>query len=120
MTEEALEFLEAWLKSYKPEQLFDTNSKSGIIPDKLLSAYPKSQEKRLGFAKEAYAAYQKLNLPDWKTLGSKAGQEVSAMKATGNYLREVIKKNPHRFRIFSPDELASNKVRLAYCPSHEL
>ena len=33
------------------------------------------------------------------------------MKALGNYLKDTIEKNPHTFRIFSPDELTSNKVR---------
>jgi len=71
---------------------------------------PDVKEKRLGFRKEAYAAFQPLAVPNWMPFGVQSGCEASCMKTVGNFLREVIKDNPSTFRIFSPDELVSNKL----------
>jgi xylulose-5-phosphate/fructose-6-phosphate phosphoketolase len=40
------------------------------------------------------------------------------MRAIGEYLKDVIKRNPHDFRIFSPDELASNKLDNVFDVTH--
>ncbi|BGP25236.1 hypothetical protein JCM10295v2_004158 [Rhodotorula toruloides] len=112
--DEANAYLERWLKSYEADKLFDfseDNLKRGTIFSQLLyEALPKDVERRLGFAKETYNAYKPLHLDDWKKYGYKKGEEVSCMKAIAGYLADVIKRNPKEFRIFSPDELASNKL----------
>ncbi|CAB4487870.1 phosphoketolase [Rhizophagus irregularis] len=99
--------LESWLKSYKFHELFDLSDNSFIM--EVLEALPK-EELRMGIRKETYAAYEPLDLPNCKELLVQKGDNESCMKITGQYCSEVIKMNPKRFRIFSPDELVSNKL----------
>ncbi|GAA6005738.1 hypothetical protein JCM11491_003990 [Sporobolomyces phaffii] len=111
----ALEYLERWLKSYDAEKYFDfseENVKKGtIFKQELYDAIPKNVERRMGNLKETYDAFEPLELGDWKKFGyEKGGEDISCMKAIGSYLVDVIKRNPKSFRIFSPDELASNKL----------
>ncbi|GAA5991913.1 hypothetical protein JCM11641_003020 [Rhodosporidiobolus odoratus] len=111
----ALKQLEQWLHSYDSEKFFDLSpekvKKGSIFQDLIYEALPKDQERRLGFSKETYNAYKPLELADWKEFGyEKDKEEISCMKAIGKYLTDVIKRNPQSFRIFSPDELASNKL----------
>ncbi|BGP40709.1 hypothetical protein JCM10449v2_004671 [Rhodotorula kratochvilovae] len=113
--EGAFKQLEQWLRSYESDKFFDfsdENLKRGTIFSPLLfEALPKDTERRLGFVKEAYNAYKPLDLADWKEFGyDKEKGEISCMKAIAKYLTDVIKRNPKEFRIFSPDELASNKL----------
>ncbi|KIJ62782.1 hypothetical protein HYDPIDRAFT_41494 [Hydnomerulius pinastri MD-312] len=113
-SEEELQMLQAWLSSYHPEELFTIGSGEGAVDGApvtdLLKIIPDNKEKRLGTRKEAYAAFQPLDVPDWMPFGIERGLEASCMKTIGNFLREVIKENPSTFRIFSPDELVSNKL----------
>lgn len=65
----------------------------------------------MGNLRETYNAHEPLELGDWRKYGyEKGGDDVSCMKAIGKYLVDVIQRNPKTFRIFSPDELASNKL----------
>ncbi|KAI0783687.1 XFP N-terminal domain-containing protein [Abortiporus biennis] len=104
---EELELLNKWLGSYKPEELF---GKDGVPSDKVLSIIPKVDDLKLGQKKEAYAAYTPLDVPEWIPSGVVKGTQQSCMKTVGSFLKEVIKANPSSFRIFSPDELVSNKL----------
>jgi len=116
----------------------EANLKRGTIFAPLLDeALPKDNERRLGFIKESYNAYKPLDLADWKGFGYEKDEDVrsvsplattlllvpqcsdpvhrardtySCMKAIGKYLTDVVKRNPKSFRMFSPDELASNKL----------
>ncbi|KIK98673.1 hypothetical protein PAXRUDRAFT_823582 [Paxillus rubicundulus Ve08.2h10] len=106
-SEEELKLLQAWLSSYQPHELFTVG---GVPKDDVLKVIPDDQEKKLGMKKEANAVFQPLTVPDWVPFGIQSGHEASCMKTIGNYLREVIKENPSSFRIFSPDELVSNKL----------
>ncbi|GAA5851642.1 hypothetical protein JCM8547_001161 [Rhodosporidiobolus lusitaniae] len=111
----ALAQLESWLKSYDSDKFLDFSpdkvKKGSIFADIIYESLPKDTERRLGFSKETYNAYQPLELADWKAFGyEKDKEEVSCMKAIAKYLTDVIKRNPKSFRIFSPDELASNKL----------
>lgn len=107
-----LAHLNRWLLSYSPSTIFssEADSSSSLFSSSINSILPKSLERRLGFVSEAYADYKPLDLGDWKKFGYKKGDEVSAMKAIGKYLKDTVVRNPKTFRIFSPDELASNKV----------
>ncbi|GAA97976.1 uncharacterized protein L969DRAFT_21530 [Mixia osmundae IAM 14324] len=109
--DEQFEMLKKWLSSYHPESLFD-ESKSNIIRPEVLELVPKDEGRRLGLIKDAWNNYRPLDLPaDWKAFASdKLSEEISPMKAIAKYLEVVIEKNPKDFRIFSPDELASNKL----------
>lgn len=104
---EELQALQAWLESYKPKELFDAEGRPN---KKILSIIPERQEKKLGQRKEAYAAYTPLDVPAWKPFGVEKGTEASCMKTIGEFLYQVIEQNAHTFRIFSPDELVSNKL----------
>ncbi|KAI5477879.1 phosphoketolase [Pseudohyphozyma bogoriensis] len=109
--DEQLGHLSRWLKSYEPEKLFDFSPNAQtIITEKLVKTIPRDIERRLGHVKEAYAAYKALDLSDWKEFGAEKNEDVSCMKAIAKYLTETIKRNPTTFRIFSPDELSSNKL----------
>ncbi|KAI0091335.1 D-xylulose 5-phosphate/D-fructose 6-phosphate phosphoketolase [Irpex rosettiformis] len=98
--------LQEWLKSYGPDRLFPGGQPNSDI----LSVIPEEDGLKLGQKKEAYDSYEPLAVPDWKKLGVKAGDQVSCMKAVGELLHEVVKENPKSFRVFSPDELVSNKL----------
>ncbi|KAL8280858.1 hypothetical protein RQP46_006862 [Phenoliferia psychrophenolica] len=110
--ETELAHLEKWLRSYEPEKLFNFQEGAETVVTPLLNAsLPIRTERRLGFVKEAYNNYQKLDLADWKEFGYKKNEkDESAMIAIGKYLTDTIKRNPTSFRIFSPDELSSNKL----------
>ncbi|KWU44041.1 phosphoketolase [Rhodotorula sp. JG-1b] len=113
--EEANAYLERWLKSYEADKYLDLSEenikKGSIFKAELFKALPKDQERRLGFLKETYNAYKPLDLAAWQDFGyEKNKDEVSCMKAIGKYLADVVKRNPKDFRMFSPDELASNKL----------
>ncbi|KAH9856640.1 phosphoketolase [Lenzites betulinus] len=96
-----------WLRSYKPNELFDQD---GTPNEAILSLVPKDAHKRLGMREEAYKAYRPLNVPDWRQFSVEKGSAESCMKTTGEFLHAVIQSNPTAFRIFSPDELVSNKL----------
>ncbi|KAL4991356.1 XFP N-terminal domain-containing protein [Aspergillus falconensis] len=104
--EEELQALQKWLSSYKPEELF---TESGDVIDEILSIIP-SDDKKLGMRPEAYKAHVPPDLPDWRQFCVKKGDQFSAMKAIGSFIDQVFVKNPHNVRLFSPDELESNKL----------
>nr|XP_019011514.1 phosphoketolase [Kwoniella pini CBS 10737]OCF50295.1 phosphoketolase [Kwoniella pini CBS 10737] len=109
--------LQDWLKSYGPEELFHTEA-SGIIDDVALRIIPKDQQRRMGMTDATYRGFQPLKTPDWKAFTHKLDEPVSNMKAVGSYVAEIIKLNPSSFRIFSPDEITSNKLDEALQVSH--
>ncbi|KAL1744164.1 XFP N-terminal domain-containing protein [Schizophyllum fasciatum] len=100
--------LNDWLRHYKPQELFD--AQTGVPVPEVLSIIPTNDEKKMGMRKETYKAYQPLQTPKWQTLAVEKGGEESCMKVVGQYFREVMKENPKSFRMFSPDELVSNKL----------
>ncbi|KAF8223843.1 phosphoketolase [Tricholoma matsutake] len=104
---EELEALGKWLSSYSPRHLF---SKNGTPVEEVLSVIPLDNEKKMGQRKESYKSYTPLSTPDWVPYCAELGAQESCMKAIGRFLKEVVKENPKSFRIFSPDELVSNKL----------
>ncbi|KAJ7454731.1 phosphoketolase [Mycena latifolia] len=104
---EELAALQTWLKSYRPDELFTPD---GVPVPEVLSLVPEAAEKRLGQRKESYRSYMPLTLPEWTSFCVELGTQESCMKAVGLFLKGVVKENPHAFRIFSPDELVSNKL----------
>ena len=101
------EILQEWLRSYGPKELFGSD---GIPNSNILSIIPKEEGKRLGMREEAYKAYTPLEVPDWRKFGVAKGSSQSPMIITGELLDAVAQQNPHSFRVFSPDELVSNKL----------
>ena len=113
---EALKELETWLKSYKPEELFD---ETGKLKDKYKLFVP-PYELRMGTSKYANGGLlkQELHTPNILNYGVKIsnhGQEDSMdMKELGNYLRDVVSTNNKNFRIFGPDEALSNRLHYVF------
>ncbi|KAJ5103450.1 D-xylulose 5-phosphate/D-fructose 6-phosphate phosphoketolase [Penicillium argentinense] len=102
-----LALLQEWLSGYKPQDLF---TEDGDIIDEIKSVIPTDNSKKLGQRIEAYNGYTPPKLPDWKKFGVEKGSEESAMKAIGKFINETFIQNPHSVRLFSPDELESNKL----------
>lgn len=113
---EHLNQLEAWLRSYKPEELFDQDGR--LIPelkelaptgDRRMSANPHANG---GLVRKA------LQMPDFREYGievTKPGQiEAPNTKPLGVFLRDVMGQNMTNFRVFGPDENTSNKLDAVY------
>lgn len=106
--------LEAWLKSYRPEELFDD---AGRLRPELTALAPKGS-KRMGASPYANGGLlrRELVLPDWKTLALDVAQPgaatAEATRIMGHYLREVMRLNADQqnFRLMGPDETASNRL----------
>jgi len=98
--------LQDWLSSYVPSKLFKSD---GDVVDEIKSLVP-SEGKILGQRSEAHDGYQALKEPDWRAISVEKGSEASSMQTIGKLLAQYIVKNPKSFRIFSPDELVSNKL----------
>ncbi|KAL7819157.1 D-xylulose 5-phosphate/D-fructose 6-phosphate phosphoketolase [Trichoderma aethiopicum] len=105
-SEEHLHILEDWLKSYDVRGLLPDGKPSGDFLDIL----PPDPQKRLGQSKLAYDCHRPLDLPDWTPHSVEKFSEASSMQQSGQLLDAVARKNTNSFRIFSPDELESNKL----------
>ena len=109
---EHLKLLEEWLRSYKPEELFDENGR--LLPE-LQELAPKG-EKRMGATPYANGGLltRELRMPDFRQYAVDVPRpgttEAEATKVLGQFLRDVMKLNPHNFRLFGPDETASNRL----------
>ncbi|KAI9669582.1 MAG: hypothetical protein M1817_004625 [Caeruleum heppii] len=104
---EELKDLQAWLSSYEAQDLL---TKEGSPAETVLRIVPKHSLKKLGQRKETYDAYEPLKVPDWHKFAVKRGEQQSCMKVVGELLNQVLIDNPTSMRIFSPDELVSNKL----------
>ncbi|KAL9129582.1 MAG: hypothetical protein Q9217_002002 [Psora testacea] len=102
-----LKDLQAWLGTYKPHELF---SKNGDIHDAILKIIPKNDNRKLGQQIDTYRSHEVLSLPDWKKYAVKKGEQASCMVAIGELLDQALVANPKSLRVFSPDELVSNKL----------
>jgi xylulose-5-phosphate/fructose-6-phosphate phosphoketolase len=98
------------LSSYKPDELF---TESGFVTDEVTSILPKDETKRLGQRVEAYRPCTPLSRPNWVDFTVSKGGYESSMQAVGRYLDQIFVRNPHTVRLFSPDELESNKLDTA-------
>ncbi|CAG8972624.1 hypothetical protein HYALB_00005393 [Hymenoscyphus albidus] len=99
--------LQKWLLSYNPKELF---TEDGAPTDSINSVIPVDNEKKLGQVAETYKNHEPLKVPDWKKFGVDRGSEESCMKAIANLIDQTLVDNPKSLRIFSPDELVSNKL----------
>ncbi|WP_084467179.1 phosphoketolase family protein [Nocardia arthritidis] len=105
--------LEQWLRSYRPEELFDD---SGAPAPELIAQVPVG-DRRMSANPVANggALLRDLRLPDWREFGvdvpAPGATEHEATRVLGGWLREVTRHNPHNFLTFAPDELASNRLQ---------
>lgn len=112
--EENLPILEAWLKSYKPEELFDSN---GTLKKELKALIP-PKELRMGMNPHTNGGLllEELQIPDFRDYGldvKEPGDVVAQdMMQLGIFIRDIIKLNENKknFRIFGPDEALSNRL----------
>ncbi|MGK7877799.1 MAG: phosphoketolase [Xenococcaceae cyanobacterium] len=111
-----LSVFEAWLKSYKPEELFDETGK--LIPE--LKELAPTGVRRMSANPYANGGLlsKELQMPDFREYGVKVDQpgqdNVENTRPLGVFLRDVMKKNMTNFRVFGPDENTSNKLNAIY------
>jgi xylulose-5-phosphate/fructose-6-phosphate phosphoketolase len=104
--------LEEWLRSYRPEELFDDN---GTLRPELAALAP-SGARRMSANPHANGGLllHDLRLPDFSDYAvevtSPATEVSEATRVLGAYLRDVIKANASTFRLFGPDETSSNRL----------
>ncbi len=109
-----LRLVEDWLRSYRPEELFDENGRP--FTD-ILVCCPRG-DRRLGCNPHAFGGRMRrpLVLPPLDRhevtvkVEARGAAPGSPIEAVGRYLAQLVEKNPHNFRIFSTDELTSNKL----------
>jgi xylulose-5-phosphate/fructose-6-phosphate phosphoketolase len=115
-TEEHTRLLESWLRSYKPEELFDD---AGRVVDEVTDLAPEG-DARMSANPVANGGLlrQALKLPDFRDYAvdvpSPGGSTSEATAVLGTWLRDVITENPTNFRIFGPDETASNRLQAVF------
>jgi xylulose-5-phosphate/fructose-6-phosphate phosphoketolase len=106
-----VKILEQWMKSYKPQELFD---KTGRLELELAELAPKG-DRRMGANPHANGGLllHDLKMPDFRDYAlkvTKPGTIIGeATKVQGQFIRDVMKLNPENFRVFSPDETSSNR-----------
>ena len=109
-----LAILEQWLKSYKPEELFD---EAGKLTPELAELAPKG-DRRMGANPHANGGLllRDLKLPDFRDYAinviSPGTVTAESTRVAGTFLRDVMKLNAEErnFRVFGPDETASNRL----------
>jgi xylulose-5-phosphate/fructose-6-phosphate phosphoketolase len=104
--------LESWLRSYRPEDLFDDSG--APLPETV--ALAPSGDRRMSANPVANGGMLRvpLRLPDFREyaveVGEPGSQKGEATAVVGAYLRDVMTGNPQTFRVFGPDETASNRL----------
>ncbi|MGA9363223.1 MAG: phosphoketolase family protein [Bacteroidota bacterium] len=109
-----LKMLEKWMKSYKPEELFDKNGR--LLPE-LAELAPKG-ERRMSANTHANGGIllHELKMPDFRDYAVKVlrpgSVKAEATRIMGAFIRDVMKMNWDRrnFRVFGPDETTSNRL----------
>ncbi|NYF78064.1 phosphoketolase family protein [Granulicella arctica] len=108
--------LEAWMRSYKPEELFD---EEGTLRTELQEMAPQGARRITANPHANGGLLRKpLEMPEFEDYAvpvEKPGDfEVSSTDVLGHFLRDVMRKNMTNFRVFGPDETASNKLTAIY------
>ncbi|PWN52288.1 D-xylulose 5-phosphate/D-fructose 6-phosphate phosphoketolase [Violaceomyces palustris] len=107
------QILEEWLRSYEPHKWFKADSEQGSnfkLHPLVRRMLPKNVDLLMGRFKEILEASARLENLSPAVFMVKECTEASGMDLVGEYLAQVIRSNPHTFRIFSPDELESNHL----------
>ncbi|WP_407318900.1 phosphoketolase family protein [Isoptericola halotolerans] len=115
-TPEHLDVLRDWMQSYRPHELFDED---GRLHAEIAAQAPEG-ELRMGANPHANGGLllKDLRLPDFRDFAVDVPRPGGAMtestRVLGSWLTEVIRRNPDSFRIFGPDEVASNRLQAVY------
>ncbi len=113
---EHLSQLERWLRSYRPEELFD---EAGALRAELAELAPQG-ERRMGANPHANGGLllHPLELPDFREYAvdvpAPTQATSEATRVLGAFLRDVIRLNPERFRLMGPDETDSNRLSAVF------
>jgi xylulose-5-phosphate/fructose-6-phosphate phosphoketolase len=113
---EQLKILEKWMHAQKPEELFEAN---GMLVRELKELAP-TGTRRMSANPHANGGLlqRSLRMPDFRGYGLKVDQpgqiEAENTRPLGAFLRDVMKLNMDRFRVFGPDENTSNKLQDIY------
>ena len=113
-----IKILEDWMRSYKPEELFDSNGR--LIPE--LAELPPTGNRRMSANPHSNGGLllRDLVMPDFRKYAvevKKPGAvEIESTRVLGGFLRDVMKLNAEakNFRVFGPDETASNRLEALY------
>ena len=106
-----LELLENWMRSYRPEELFDEKGK--LYAE--IADFAPTANRRMSANPHANGGLllKNLHLPDFTDYAVKVltpgTVTAEATRVQGQFIRDVIKHNPKNFRVFSPDETTSNR-----------
>jgi xylulose-5-phosphate/fructose-6-phosphate phosphoketolase len=117
-----LKVVEEWMRSYRPEELFDESGR--LIPE--LKALAPVGTRRMSANPHANGGLLRkaLRLPDFRSYGvqvEKPGQSSAEnTRPLGRFLRDIVRQNPNNFRVFGPDENTSNKLDAIYEVSKKL
>lgn len=112
-TEAHTRILEDWMRKYRPEELFDDLG----TPIPLISEEAPTGDLRMSATPHGNGGVLRvpLELPDFRGFGvdvpSPGGSVSEATRVLGTWLAAVIEENPTNFRVFGPDEIASNRLQ---------
>jgi xylulose-5-phosphate/fructose-6-phosphate phosphoketolase len=107
-----LQMLEEWMKSYRPDELFDAE---GRLRGEIAALAP-SGDRRMGANPNANGGLllRDLAMPDFRNyaidVSEPGGVRAESTRALGALLRDVVRDNPDRFRLVGPDETTSNRL----------
>jgi xylulose-5-phosphate/fructose-6-phosphate phosphoketolase len=113
---EHLHIVEQWMRSYRPEELF--NKEGSLVPE--LRSLPPEGVRRMSANPHANGGKLRkaLNLPAFRDYAvsndSPGTKQISPTETLGKFLRDVMRNNMTSFRVFSPDENASNRLQDVY------
>ncbi|HEY4805723.1 MAG TPA: phosphoketolase family protein [Paraburkholderia sp.] len=108
--------LESWLRSYRPDELFDENGR--LVPE--LKALAPRGQRRMSANPHANGGVlrRELKLPDFRDYAVEVTQAGKVLRENtrplGEFLRDVMRCNMKTFRVFGPDETASNRLQAIY------
>ena len=111
-----LKILEDWMRRYKPEELFDANGK--LVPE--LKEMAPVGRRRMSANPHANGGLLRkpLRLPDFRNYATPitrpGASQTSPTYILGEFLRDVMRDNIDKFRVFGPDETASNRLEAIY------
>jgi xylulose-5-phosphate/fructose-6-phosphate phosphoketolase len=108
--------LEDWLRSYRPGELFD--DRGALVAD--LAALPPKAQRRMSANPHANGGLllRDLTLPDFRSymieVPNPGTTHAEATRVLGTMLRDIVRANPDTFRLFGPDETASNRLQAVF------
>jgi xylulose-5-phosphate/fructose-6-phosphate phosphoketolase len=112
---EHLQILEDWMRSYRPEELFD---EQGRLVSELAELPPEGGKRMSASPHTTGERGRDLDLPDFRDYAVEVAESArstsEATRVLGVFLRDVIVRNPETFRLFGPDETASNRLSAVF------